>query len=268
MIFLTMCIAVTITIPTPSLLGVTITLCAVCSLILIFRLLLKSKHVTRYLMFSLKFSFDLAIHMIGLGIFGSSYGVNSTPLLILFFLIFMDWRLADANVLPTISPFRPSYFIPILAALVLIPSMYIAGNLQGLSNTNSIYSSAFANLSEFDNVTDVFELSNPPRSIFSRVRSSQAFMDGLLIFDMKLLVDFLHQWFGSRSKSGYRFDYLIIPVLFEYSRFDEEPRSGNVINDLSIFPQQMMLSQGMMVSSVPNSTGKLPEVIPEETMDI
>ena len=193
-----------------------------------YRTLLKSQVLVIYLVKRIEFFFDFAIATVlicflGISLIGNQYSFLTIIPLVLLWLTYLDWRTSDALIQPKVNhPFHITSFLPILTSVFLLPIFAYSGLISFDFEKNFVLVPPHVTNFTIAPNEDVFLLYDPPSSVFSRIRYSQAALDVLLAYGIKLLLDFLQRLRILRyDASMISLTYIRCPISPQYCDFDE-----------------------------------------------
>ena len=149
-----------------------------------------------------------AIAFMGLSI---GFSIKTIPFYVVLLLLIVDWRFSDSCVHPSFSFYHPAFFLPSLCSLMLLPALAYAGFIpMNFHLEFDIVSSRIT----INQTEDVFQMEYPPPSTLTKIRYSQAFLDSLVFFSLRLLLSWI-QFYRTTSDESFQFDYFRTPIAFQ-----------------------------------------------------
>ena len=182
-------------------------------LTLLTRFLLRSRVIIFYLARRLEFVLDIIVISTGIAFMGLSIGfsVKTIPFYVVLLLLSLDWRFSDSCVHPSFSFYHPAFFLPSLCSLMLLPALAYAGFIPVNFHLEFDIVSSHVTVNQTE---DVFQMEYPPPSTLTKIRYSQAFLDSLVFFSLRLLLSWI-QFYRTTSDESFQFDYFRTPIAFQ-----------------------------------------------------
>lgn len=214
---------------------------------LLWRGLLKSKVVCRYLVVEPEFFMDVTMVVCAMVMLAYALGgftMRTGLPLILIGCTFVDYRLSDAMVnIRQTTPYHPLLFFPVvLPILFLLP---LLGNLNQLSDMDAgsfvLLIGGRINVDPAEG--DVFLQANPPPGAFQRFRSSQMAFDLMFAYGCKLLLDWTERLLVTSLAA---LTFIVNPVKAKYGEvtgdFVEELEPPPALVQSGEFPAQQQVN--------------------------